>query len=227
MTVRITKTDARGNEIHPAWLIALTPGASEARDAWEAAKSKKIPELNATLQKAIKAAAGLGYWQGTGPADAFYTKRPEVSTATFDEAATAKREAQAAVDKESRRVAALHKRFQDLMTRGGAGDPVERERQIANFALAQNNEVASAWDTLEQAMYAREEAYDALGAPGRSWDNTGNVADPRQNLDLMKRVMTAFINGFDTYSVSLVLDGQKVEHERTPDGDEIRSITKR
>lgn len=227
MTVRITKTDARGNEIHPAWLIALTPGASEAKAAWEAEKSKKIPELNATLQKAIKAASGLGYWQGTGPADAFYTKRPEVSTATFDEAATAKREAQAAVDKESRRVAALHKRFQDLMTRGGAGDPVERKRQIANFALEQNKEVEAAWDTLEQAMDARDEAYDALGAPGRSWDNTGNVADPRQKLDLVKRVMTSFIGGFDTYSVALVLDGQKVEHERTPAGDEIRSITKR
>lgn len=227
MTVRIIKTDARGNEIHPAWLIALTPGASEAKAAWEAEKSMRMPELNAALQKAIKAAAGLGYWQGTGPADAFYTKRPEVSTATFDEAATAKREAQAAVAEESRRVAALHKRFQDVMTRGGAGDPAERKRQIASFALAKNREVAAAWNTLEQAMDAREEAYEALGAPGKSWDNTGNVVDPRQHLALMKRVMTAFIDGFDTFSVNLVQDGQKVEHERTPAGDEIRSIAKR
>lgn len=226
MTVLIKKTDARGNEIYPAWLIALTPGAAEAKAAWEAEKSKKIPELNAALQRAIKAAAGLGYWQGTGPADAFYTKKPEVSAATFDEAATAKREAEAAVNVESRRVAALHKRFQDLM-RGGVGDPVERRRQIANFTLAKNKEVATAWDTLEQAMDAREEAYNALGAPGRSWDNTGNVTDPRQKLDLMKRVMTAFIDGFDTFSVDLVQDGQKVEHERTPAGDEIHSITKR
>lgn len=227
MTVRIMKTDARGNEIHPAWLIALTPGASEAKAAWEAEKSKKIPELNATLQRAIKAAVGLGYWQGTGPTDAFYTKKPEVSTATFDEAATAKREAQAAVDQELRRVAALHKRFQDLMARGGASDPVERKRQIASFALAKNKEVAAVWDTLEHAMDAREEAYEALGAPGKSWDNTGNVVDPRHHLALLKRVMTAFIDGFDTFSVDLLQDGQKVEHERTPAGDEIRSITKR
>jgi hypothetical protein len=227
MTVRIIKTDARGNEVFPDWLIAVTPGASEAKAAWEAEKSKKMPELSATLQKAIKAAVGLGRWQGTGPADAFYTKRPEVSTATFDEAETAKREAQAAVDKESRRVAALHQRFEELMKRGGAGDPVERRRQIANFALAKNKEVAAAWDTLEQAMDAREQAYHALGAPGRSWDNTGGVADPSNKLALMKHVMTGFIDGFDTYSVALVQDGQNVEHERTPDGDEIRTFTKR
>lgn len=226
MTVLIKKTDAHGNEIYPDWRIALTPGAAEAKAAWEAEKSKKIPELNAALKRAIKAAAGLGYWQGTGPADAFYTKRPEVSTAEFEEAATAKREAEAAVKAESRRVFALHKRFQDLM-RGRVGDPVEGRRQIANFALTKHTEVTAAWDTLAQAMDAREEAYNALGAPGMTWDNTGNVTDPHQKLELVKRVMTAFIDGFDAYALARVSDGEVVEHEHTPDGDEIRSLTKR
>jgi hypothetical protein len=76
-------------------------------------------------------------------------------------------------------------------------------------------------------MDAREEAYHALGAPGRSWDYTGSIVDPRNALAQVQRVITAFIEGFDTYSVDLVQDGHDIEHERTPAGDEIHSFTKR
>ncbi|WP_458111191.1 hypothetical protein M1D88_12585 [Arthrobacter sp. R1-13] len=226
MAVIIGKADANGNRIYPEWLIALTPGAAEAKALWESEKAKRLPELTAAQRTAIRAAGELGYWQRTGSGDAFYGKHPEVSTPDFEAAQSAKREAEKAVNAEARRIDALRKHYLDLM-QGEIADPEERKRLIAKFALRKNSEIASLWDQLNAAMDAREEAYDAAGAPGRSWEYDGNITDPSNALAQMKRTMTSFIEGFDTFSISRMLDGEDVPHEFTPKGDEIYTATKR
>lgn len=200
------RTDKFGHPINPEWLIAITPGAAEAKQSLDAITAE-LKTLRIADRDASEAAANMSYWQMTATASV-RTKKPEVSTADYEAALEAKRKANLALTDARRRESAARNKLHSLVW-GGKGSTPERRAKAATYALEKQAELEAAWRQFKTALLDREDAATAAGRPGKSWVHATGVA-ARNDFSVAQRQLDVIVSSFDLDAFRATADGAPV-----------------
>ena len=186
----------------PAWYVDACEGARDAHDAWQAAKAELAPLL-AAERAVIQDGLAVIRWDGT-PGDARRVPAPGRSTSELEYAVRATAKSGAALAAGHRRVRAAYDRFTKLV-HGNGHDRDNVRKLAAEIALAKHAEAAAAWQVVQSALAARDEAYRFAGAPGESWEVAGYRDRPQAN-DFAGQAVTHVSKRVDGFPVRDVSD---------------------
>lgn len=197
---------------YPAFLEEITPGAREAREAFEAAVTEADP---AAIQAEVKASIAAAYALGRH-VDGEFVPKQDVTFAEFEAAQHRKLAALKAQEQASRRIGRLRARYDEIM-KGSPADPAARRAAAAKVALAKHDQAVAAWETLRAALDDRDEAWKYAGSPGRDWSRTGTVpaGGRRFVVDTAANIIDGAISGLDVEGLRRVADGEEIAHDST------------
>lgn len=188
----------------PAFYVDAIPGARAAHDAYKAAQADLLP-LFAAERAAIQGAVPVVRWAGTAE-NMRRVPAPGMTNAQLEAAVVATTESAAARAAGQRRVRAAYDRF-DNIVRGEDLDHDHLRKLAAQLALDAHSEVVDAWQTLQAALAARDEAYTFAGTPGTCWELSGYHNRP-QAAEFAGQAVTHIskrVDGFPAQDVSELL----------------------
>lgn len=205
--------DAAGTRVYPDWLVKATDGGTEAKAAWEKAVAD-LAALRNEDRRVISEAARVALPGQSRP------KRPEISTADYEAVMNDYREVERARTAGERRVKKAREAFDGTMA---ANSTADRRAVAAKVALDEHDAVVVAWEALERAILARDEALVYAGRPGRAWQESSDATgfDPIGDI---RKIMKAAIRGFDRHAAQIVADGGDADYEPAPSGQTIRPL---